>query len=177
MDGNTDILIIGGGMAMFATIDADTSYRVLLGSLFVMGMGMGATMMPIMTSALQTLKAHDVARGSTLMNIVQQIASSVGAAVMSVVLTNEVLASQFAGAAIASQNDPSILTKVPAPAIAQGLVDAAHAFGTTFTVALVLILVTFVPALMLPRSRRVTLGHGHGHGHGEGEPDVPVLMA
>jgi EmrB/QacA subfamily drug resistance transporter len=171
------LVLIGGGMAMFATIDADTSYRVLLGSLFVMGMGMGATMMPIMTSALQTLKAHDVARGSTLMNIVQQIASSVGAAVMSVVLTNEVLASQFAGAAIASQNDPSILEKVPAPAIAQGLVDAAHAFGTTFTVALVLILVTFVPALMLPRSRRVTLGHGHGHGHGEGEPDVPVLMA
>ena len=106
------------------------------------------------------------------MNIVQQIASSIGAAVMSVVLTNEVLSSQFAGAAIASQNDPTILAKVPPPAIAQGLVDAAHAFGTTFTVALVLILVTFVPALMLPRSKHVELGHGPG----AGAPDVPVMV-
>ena len=38
-------------------------------------------MMPIMTSALRTLRAHEVARGSTLLNIVQQIASSVGVAV------------------------------------------------------------------------------------------------
>ena len=45
-------------------------------------------MMPLMTSALKTLKAHEVARGSTLLNITQQIAASVGVAIMSVVLTN-----------------------------------------------------------------------------------------
>ena len=36
--------------------------------------------MPIMTSAIKTLTAHQVARGSTLINIAQQIASSVGVA-------------------------------------------------------------------------------------------------
>jgi hypothetical protein len=110
-------------------------------------------MMPIMTSALQTLKQHDVARGSTLMNIIQQIASSVGAAVMSVVLTNRILASQFAGPAIASQSDPKIAAQLPGGAIAQGLKDAASGFSTTFTVALILVLLTFVPALMLPRRK------------------------
>ena len=53
-----------------------------------MGLGMGGTMMPIMTSALKTLRSAEVARGSTLLNITQQIASSVGVAVMSVILTN-----------------------------------------------------------------------------------------
>ena len=34
-------------------------------SLFVMGLGMGGTMMPIMSSALATLREHTIARGST----------------------------------------------------------------------------------------------------------------
>jgi EmrB/QacA subfamily drug resistance transporter len=169
------LVLITGGMAVFATVDAHTSYALLLGALFVMGMGMGATMMPIMTSALQTLKAHDVARGSTLMNIIQQIASSVGAAVMSVVLTNEIIGSQFAGAAVASRNDPSILEKVPAQAIAQGLVDAAHAFSTTFLVALALILLTFVPAFLLPRTKVIHAAHDDGLDDA-GEPDVPLMV-
>ena len=48
--------------------------------LFVMGLGMGSTMMPLFTSALKTLKAHEVARGSTLLNVTQQISSSIGVA-------------------------------------------------------------------------------------------------
>ena len=35
-------------------------------SLFIMGLGMGGTMMPIMSSALATLRDHTIARGSTL---------------------------------------------------------------------------------------------------------------
>ena len=53
-----------------------------------MGLGMGATMMPIMTAALKTLSDHNIARGSTLMNIVQQVAASIGTALFSVLLTN-----------------------------------------------------------------------------------------
>ena len=53
-----------------------------------MGLGMGGTMMPIMTSALQTLKDAEIARGSTLMNITQQVAASIGTALFSVLLTN-----------------------------------------------------------------------------------------
>ena len=49
------ITVITVGMAMFTQIGADTSYAYILGALFVMGLGMGGTMMPIMTAALATL--------------------------------------------------------------------------------------------------------------------------
>jgi hypothetical protein len=54
-----------------------------------MGLGMGGTMVPIMTSALRTLTNQEVARGSTLVNILQQIGGSIGSATMSVILTSQ----------------------------------------------------------------------------------------
>ena len=81
------ITVITIGMAMFTQIQADTSYVYILGALFIMGLGMGGTMMPIMTAALATLTAHNVARGSTLLNITQQVAASIGTALFSVILT------------------------------------------------------------------------------------------
>ena len=91
------ITVITVGMAMFTQIEADTSYAYILGALFIMGLGMGGTMMPIMTAALATLTAHNVARGSTLLNITQQVAASIGTALFSVILTNEIKASDTAG--------------------------------------------------------------------------------
>ena len=82
------LVLIIGGMFALTQLTATTPYSYILPVLFVMGLGMGATMMPLMTSALKTLKSHDVARGSTLLNISQQVASSIGVAIMSVVLTN-----------------------------------------------------------------------------------------
>ena len=131
-------------------IGADTSYTFIIGALFVMGLGMGATMMPLMTSALKTLTNHEVARGSTLLNIVQQIASSVGAAVMSVLLTSHIKDAALAGPAIASRNDPSIIDKLGPEAIAKGFIDAANAFSSTFWVAVILVVLTFIPAAFLP---------------------------
>uniref|UniRef100_UPI0024550FCC MFS transporter n=1 Tax=Nocardia cyriacigeorgica TaxID=135487 RepID=UPI0024550FCC len=51
-------------VAMFglSQTDAHTSYPVLLGLLFVLGLGMGGPMMPLMTAALRTLTEHEVAR-------------------------------------------------------------------------------------------------------------------
>ncbi len=83
------LLLITGGMFALTQIEADSSHwGFIIPILFVMGLGMGGTMMPIMTSALKTLTHHEVARGTTLLNITQQIASSVGVATFSVILTN-----------------------------------------------------------------------------------------
>lgn len=144
---------IAAGFVPFTQVTAETPYPVLLGSLFVMGLGMGATMMPLMTSALKTLKNEQVARGSTLVNIVQQVSASIGAALMSMLLTNAMTDSETAGAAIAATMDPSFAAEIPDPVISQGLADAAAAFGSTFWVSLGLVLVALVPALMLPRKR------------------------
>src|SRR3546814_9563409 len=56
------IVLVTLGMGMFTQVDESTSYTYILGSLFVMGLGMGSTMMPIMSSALATLTAPTTAR-------------------------------------------------------------------------------------------------------------------
>jgi EmrB/QacA subfamily drug resistance transporter len=122
------ILVILLGMFGLTQVTADTSYVFLMGTLFVMGLGMGGTMMPLFTAALRTLTPHQVARGSTLLNITQQIASSIGVAVLSVVLTNQ-------------------LKGVKSPA------GAADAFSVSFWVAFVLVALTLIPAYFLPRRK------------------------
>ncbi len=146
------LLLITGGMFALTRVTADTPYwGYLIPVLFVMGLGMGATMMPIMTSALKTLTAHQVARGSTLINITQQIASSIGVAVISVIYTNYLKAKPLAGPAIAAAHDPALAAQLGPAAIAKGLSQAAEAFASTFLVAAILVACTLIPALFLPR--------------------------
>jgi EmrB/QacA subfamily drug resistance transporter len=144
------------GMFGLTQLTATTPYPVIIAELFVMGLGMGATMMPLFTSALKTLRAHEVARGSTLLNITQQIASSCGVAIMSVLLTNHLQASKLAGPAMATLHIPSLADKIPAAAITKGLEDAASAFAETYWVAWAMVLLTVVPALFLPRKHEET---------------------
>ena len=132
----TGITVIAVGMAMFATLDAHTSYGFLMAALFVMGLGMGGTMMPIMSSALATLRAHTIARGSTLMNIVQQVAASIGTAVFTVLLTNGLL--------------DNVTTSTPPAQVPDAM---ASVFGDTFWVATAMVALVLVPAFFLPRRR------------------------
>ena len=149
------------GLFTFTQVTADTSYVLLLGSLFVMGLGLGATMMPIMTVAIQTLTDHEIARGSTLMNIVQQVAGSIGTAVMSVVLTNQFLSHPEIGTVRKATEDEAFMGKLLTERGPEGVQDlvrtatesAASSFATTFTVALCLLVLTLVPAFFLPRRR------------------------
>jgi EmrB/QacA subfamily drug resistance transporter len=161
--------LIATGFFAFTQVGTETSYWLLCGSLFVMGLGMGGTMMPIMTSALKTLTNHEVARGSTLVNILQQIGGSIGAAVMSVILTSELNGSRpvpgavdprsgepitEAGLAIAAQRNPELAQQFPDPSIIQrGLEFVADSFATTFWVGFALVLATFIPIAFLPRRR------------------------
>jgi EmrB/QacA subfamily drug resistance transporter len=151
----TGIVLIAAGMATFTVIGAQTSYALIIPALFVMGLGLGATMMPTMTAALQTLTRQTTARGSTLTNIVQQIASAIGTAVMSTVLTYQIKNSAAGGAAVAAQLNPALRRRVPPGLLARGLDDAARAFAHTYIVSMVLIAVTFVVAMSLPRRRAV----------------------
>jgi EmrB/QacA subfamily drug resistance transporter len=167
---------IVGGMFALTQVTATTSYWYILPVLFVMGLGMGGTMMPLMTSALKTLTSHEVARGSTLLNISQQIASSIGVAIMSVVLTNGLnndpllKASRAFGEASNGVTDPGQLGTIAArfPEVAallargqEALMAAvdeamASAFATTFWVAAILLSLTLIPAWFLPRKREVS---------------------
>jgi EmrB/QacA subfamily drug resistance transporter len=175
------------GMLGFTQLEADTPYGYIIACLVVMGLGMGGTMMPLFTSALRTLKSHEVARGSTLLNITQQIASSVGVAMTSVLLTNHLKASTVipgtdqipgfpdglteAQAAIMSNTQPAIFDKLglPVDVVERGLAAAADAFAQTYWVTWVLVVLTLVPVFFLPRK--------HEESHfldDQGQPPVAI---
>ena len=144
---------------------------MLIGLLFTMGLGMGSTMMPIMTAALKTLRVAEVARGSTLLNITQQIASSVGVAVMSVILTNGLKDAKLAYPAIAARHSPQLAAQLGKAGVHEGLSQAANAFAHTYWVAFALVGVTVVAALFLPRK------HEEPHQLDDEKPEaVPVTV-
>ncbi|MEV6495863.1 MFS transporter, partial [Actinoplanes sp. NPDC051633] len=178
--------LIAAGFFTFTQVGTDTSYLLLCGSLFVMGLGMGGTMMPIMTSALRTLTSQEVARGSTLVNILQQIGGSIGSAIMSVILTSRLNGSEpipgltnprtgeqitEAGAAIASQQGANL--PVPPNILERGLEFVADSFAATFWVGFVLVLATFIPIAFLPRKRQAAKTGDPGGGD---RADAAVLM-
>jgi MFS family permease len=160
------------GLFGFTQISETTSYPVICGMLLVMGMGMGSTMMPLFTSAMKTLSAHEVARGSTLLNISQQVSSSVGIALISVVLTSHLNDSPLVSGtervpggplretdvAILANTQPDLFGRlgIGSDIVTRGIVETASSFAQTYWVAWVLVLCTLVPALMLPRRREET---------------------
>ena len=171
----TGIAVITVGMAMFTQVEANTAYPFLIGALFVMGLGMGGTMMPIMTAALATLTEHNIARGSTLLNITQQVAASIGTALFSVLLTNGIKDSEslsLLGAAVALKDQPALadllekagLSPPELPLLqARALADMADAFSTVFVVATMLVACCLIPAAFLPRTKAAS-GRPRGAG-------------
>ncbi|MET0998806.1 MAG: MFS transporter, partial [Marmoricola sp.] len=162
----TGISVITVGMAMFTQIGADTQYPYIISALFIMGLGMGATMMPIMSAALATLSEHNIARGSTFLNITQQVAASIGTALFSVLLTNGFKDSEnikLAGAVGALKDQPDALAKLLADAglspsdlddlAARAVADMADAFSNVFVVATILVACCLIPAFFLPRKK------------------------
>ena len=139
------------GLFGLTHLTGDTPYWHVVAWLFIMGLGTGGTMMPLFTSALKNLTHQEVARGSTLLNVTQQISSSIGVAVMSVILTNHFKNSDLAYPAMAAIKDPS--ADHSAPNVVKGIAEAGAAFADTYWVALVLVALTLIPVYFLPRKR------------------------
>jgi MFS transporter, DHA2 family, multidrug resistance protein len=160
------ITLIVIGMATFAYgVSHQYAYTpVLLTALTVMGMGIGGTMMPLFASAVRGLAPHQVAGGSTLINVNLQVALSIGTALMSVILTSQFNHSPFiqaAGKAAALKGEVTKRGLPPHPspppqALAPGFMDhvtsdLSHAYTVVFVVALGFALTTLIPAVFLPK--------------------------
>jgi MFS transporter, DHA2 family, multidrug resistance protein len=174
--------LIAAGMGIFAFgVSRHYEYLpVLLVGLAVMGMGMGCTTMPVSGSAVQALGPHQVARGSTLINVNQQVAGSIGTALMSVILTNQFNHSTYIAAAskmtalsqeAAKQGVPPDPSRFPPQALipdftAHVTQDLSHAYTVVFVVAVCLVLATLLPASFLPKKPATTPA---------GEPMMPAL--
>jgi EmrB/QacA subfamily drug resistance transporter len=147
------LLVVVGAVAAFTSLlQADTSYWSLGTILFVMGLGMGLTMMPTMAAAIQTLVHDEVPRASTMLNIIQQVSASVGTALMSVLLANNLtdhLGGPSGGGLSAMANvPPEVMKKIAGP--------MADAFQSTYWWAVGLLALAIIPALFIPRHKPET---------------------
>jgi len=148
------LLILAAGTVPYAVIGGDTSYGVLMGSLVVRGLGLGATMMPAMAAAYATLdSAAQVPRATPMLNVLQRVGGSLGVAVLTVVLENS-LESNVGSVAGGGGADGAVGGTLPA-AVRERFADPlGAAFANAYTWSLLGILLALVPALLLMREER-----------------------
>jgi EmrB/QacA subfamily drug resistance transporter len=141
------LLVIG--IAPFAFVTATTSYVLLCGFSFVLGLGMGLSMMPTMTAAMQAVPAAAIARTSTAMNIIRQSGASIGTAILSVLLASAIADKVFAGTSPAGGGGFEALHALSPAAQAKLAEPLSEAFAQTFVWGLALLALAFVPALIM----------------------------
>ena len=142
-----------GMAAMFASVLALTQVGPrtplwCLGAILTLqGLGIGGTMMPVSTAALQAVRRSEVGNATTLFNIGQQVFGAVGIAIVSVGLALLLAATDLGGAAVAGRLDGE--------AAAQGLAQAAGAFGRAFRIPTLFMGLALITAFRLPGTRVV----------------------
>ena len=137
------------GALAFTQVGADTSYLYLTAALFVLGVGAGSTIMPSMAAAFQTLAREETPRATSALNAIQRIAGAIGTALLAIVLQRAIAAN------VRDLHDGvQGLASLSPERRAHAAPALAHAFGSTFWVAVGLIAATLVPALLLPRPQR-----------------------
>jgi EmrB/QacA subfamily drug resistance transporter len=137
------IVLALAGTAAYTQVGADTSYLFLSGALFLIGLGLGSTIVPAMGVAYQSVPREAVPQATSSINVIQRIAGSVGTALLAVVLQRS----------IASSLGIRSLGALPRDGRTHAAPALADAFGTTFWVAFGLVAAALLPALLLPRSR------------------------
>jgi EmrB/QacA subfamily drug resistance transporter len=143
------LLAIGTSFLLLTQIEADTSYWQFAGILVLQGIGMGFSMMPLFSGAMQTLRRTQIANASTALNIMQQVSASVGTAVLSVILTNEIVQRMTAATAAAAASGQPQQQLTPDQQAQAAATVIAPAFGATFWWAAGLVAVAFVVAVVL----------------------------
>ena len=162
---------VGAAMLWLTQIGADSSYVRTSANMFLLGLGMGATMMPTFTGAIQTLSRSAVARGTTVLNINQQIGASLGTSILSVLLANGI-ASRIggpSGGGIGAVSDEARARVAP---------QLADAFGATYTVAFGLVCAAFVVAsLLLPKTKPAPPVEDEQHAQARADAGMEALAA
>ena len=137
------------GMLSLTQIQSDTPIWLIEGTLFVLGLGMGATMMPSMTASIFTLQRHEIARATSAMNVIQRVGGSIGTALLAVVLSHQ-MTTIAPGAGAAGVTMRALQTMTPAMRVAiQPFLG--RSFGQAFTwslgiTALALLIACFLPS-------------------------------
>ena len=86
------ILLMAAATIPFAFVTTSTSEALLAVTLFVRGLGLGLSMMPVTAAAYFDLNHAEIPKASTIMNIVRLVGGSVATALFAVVLERQIVA-------------------------------------------------------------------------------------
>jgi EmrB/QacA subfamily drug resistance transporter len=142
------ILLMAAATVPFAFVTANTSLGVLAVTLFVRGLGLGLSMMPVTAAAYFDLNHAEIPKASTIMNIMRLVGGSVATALFAVVLERQIVAN-LGSAATKFGGSAGVIgatVKLPPP-VAD---PVAAAFAHTFWWSVGAIMIAFVPTLFLP---------------------------
>lgn len=117
------VVAIGLGVFTFGVSRHADYLPTLMAGMWILGMGMGCTMTPLSGAAVQTLAPREIARGSTLFTVTQQVGGSIGTALLSMMLTHQLNRSE----------------------------NISHAYAVVLALAVGLIALSIIPAMFLPR--------------------------
>jgi EmrB/QacA subfamily drug resistance transporter len=146
------LFCVASGMLALSQAESTTPFWIVEPMLFLLGLGMGSTMMPSMSAAMSSLQRHQIARATSGLNVVQRVGGSLGTALLAVVLSD-----QISRVAPASQGGPGTVRAL-SPTLQAKLAPAlCQAFGHTFLCSFGIILLAVCAALFLPRNRSVAL--------------------
>ncbi len=153
------VLLILGSLP-FAFVTSHSTEGLLAVSLFVRGIGLGLSMMPMVAAGYTELAQGDVPRASTTINISRQVGGSIGTALLAVVLQRHIESSvrgAKSGLSLAS------VAHVPAAISA----ELGAAFGSTFWWVVGIAALLLIPTCFLPH-------HSPGHSAFSEKPEEPA---
>ncbi|WP_166133913.1 MDR family MFS transporter [Nocardioides ochotonae] len=162
------VLLALAGTLPFTQVGTDTSYWWLSLALFVRGIGLGAVMMPTISSAYSTLSKDKASRAAPTLSATQQVGASLGSALLITALTHHfthelldrgVQSQSRSGGGGGGSTELSSIPRSEMPVIGPLLADS---YGFAFWVAWVLMALILIPAIGLPR---------HWHGKEPQDPD------
>jgi EmrB/QacA subfamily drug resistance transporter len=123
----TGMALAVAGLAPYALAGRDVSQALLVGALFITGLGQGAVTLAAFTATYRGLTSAQIAPATSANRILQQLGGALGTVVLAIILQH----------AATTHAVPS-------------------AFGHTFTWALGLTALAVIPALALPRRPRLS---------------------
>ncbi len=161
-------LLVVTGFALLSTLEHDTDIRAFCGFLFVLGVGIGATMQNLVLAVQNTVAAKDLGAASSAVAFFRSLGGTVGVSVLGAVLSSRVggiIAERLEGIpgapeAIGSR-DVGLADLADAPPAVQSLIRVSYgdATGRIFLVAAVVAVVAVCAILLI---REIALGTESG---------------
>jgi MFS transporter, DHA2 family, multidrug resistance protein len=161
----TGITLTSLGMGAFAYgVLVHAPYApILLTGLVIAGFGLGSTVMMMSAAVMGALGSDQVARGSTMLNVNLEVATSVGVALLSVIASSQFNRSasitaankleilQHAAARRGAPLDPSAIPpQVHAPNFTSTVLhDLSHAYAVVFAAAVLVATLAYIPVALL----------------------------